>query len=66
MPKKNNKVTELPVLFKNWFSAKNWQVYPHQLDLIGLAQDKKSCLLVAPTGAGKTLSGFLPSLIELQ
>ncbi len=33
------------------------------LDTASIAQDT---LLVAPTGAGKTLSGFLPSLIELD
>ncbi len=29
------------------------------------AQDRRSALLVAPTGAGKTLAGFLPTLVEL-
>jgi ATP-dependent Lhr-like helicase len=52
----------LPPLFQNWFSAKSWTVRPHQL---ALAQTRDSVLLVAPTGGGKTLAGFLPSLIDL-
>ena len=38
---------------------------PHQLDLLRLAGARRSALLVAPTGAGKTLAGFLPSLVDL-
>ena len=55
----------LPVAFDNWFSGKGWQPHDHQLDIVAHWQAGKSCLLIAPTGAGKTLSGFLPSLIDL-
>ena len=34
-------------------------------ELLEHAQEGASALLVAPTGAGKTLAGFLPSLVEL-
>jgi ATP-dependent Lhr-like helicase len=33
--------------------------------MLDAARAGKSALLVAPTGAGKTLAGFLPSLVEL-
>ncbi|OAG73889.1 DNA ligase-associated DEXH box helicase [Gluconobacter japonicus] len=33
--------------------------------MLQAAEDEVSALLIAPTGGGKTLSGFLPSLIEL-
>src|ERR1051326_1511925 len=52
----------LPPLFEDWFAAKGWQPRAHQL---ALAQNRASVLLVAPTGGGKTLAGFLPSLIDL-
>jgi ATP-dependent Lhr-like helicase len=52
----------LPPLFQNWFAGKGWQVRPHQQ---ALAESRASVLLVAPTGGGKTLAGFLPSLIDL-
>jgi ATP-dependent helicase Lhr and Lhr-like helicase len=55
----------LPRRFAEWFSAKGWQARGHQLALIGKHQQSKSTLLIAPTGAGKTLAGFLPTLIEL-
>src|SRR3954463_9718531 len=52
----------LPPQFEDWFKAKGWTVRPHQR---ALAESRTSVLLVAPTGGGKTLAGFLPSLIDL-
>ncbi|MDP2116554.1 MAG: ligase-associated DNA damage response DEXH box helicase, partial [Brevundimonas sp.] len=37
----------------------------HQLEMIAAAEAGSHALLVAPTGGGKTLAGFLPSLVEL-
>ena len=55
----------LPQRFQDWFTTKGWQPRAHQLALIKMYQEQKSTLLIAPTGAGKTLAGFLPTLIEL-
>ena len=54
----------LPEPFAGWFAARGWQPHPHQLALLDRAGEP-STLLIAPTGGGKTLAGFLPSLIEL-
>jgi ATP-dependent Lhr-like helicase len=55
----------LPDLFARWFESRGWTPRPHQLALADLARQRRSALLIAPTGGGKTLAGFLPSLIEL-
>lgn len=55
---------DLPPSFFNWFASKDWSIHPHQADMLARA-DEPSLLLIAPTGGGKTLSGFLPSLVEL-
>ena len=55
----------LPEIFARWFAGKGWQPHAHQLDMVRAAREGKSALLIAPTGAGKTLAGFLPSLVEL-
>ena len=54
----------LPEPFAGWFARRGWTPHPHQLALLARAADPAT-LLVAPTGGGKTLAGFLPSLIEL-
>ncbi|WP_425351170.1 ligase-associated DNA damage response DEXH box helicase [Hoeflea marina] len=55
----------LPEPFAGWFAARGWQPRAHQLDLLASTRAGRSMLLIAPTGAGKTLAGFLPSLTEL-
>ena len=55
----------LPEPFVEWFASRGWMPRAHQLDLLGRAQAGRSVLLIAPTGAGKTLAGFLPSLVDL-
>ncbi|AMJ63959.1 ligase-associated DNA damage response DEXH box helicase [Bosea sp. PAMC 26642] len=57
--------SSLPPAFSAWFASRGWQARPHQLALLAEARAGRSTLLVAPTGAGKTLAGFLPSLVEL-
>ena len=55
----------LPELFQRWFATKGWSPRPHQLALLQAAAHNESVLLTAPTGGGKTLAGFLPSLVAL-
>ena len=56
----------LPPRFRDWFSRRGWTPREHQLDMIAAAQAGQDALLIAPTGGGKTLAGFLPSLIDLS
>jgi ATP-dependent Lhr-like helicase len=56
----------LPERFLRWFESRGWSPREHQLALLGKARDDRSALLIAPTGAGKTLAGFLPTLVELS
>ncbi len=55
----------LPEPFSGWFAARGWSPRRHQLELVAKARAGRSALLIAPTGAGKTLAGFLPSLVDL-
>lgn len=55
----------LPPALTDWFAAKGWQPRSHQLAMLEEARAGRHALLVATTGAGKTLAGFLPTLTEL-
>ena len=55
----------LPPRFQSWFAARGWAPHAHQLAILEAARNGNSALLIAPTGGGKTLAGFLPSLVEL-
>ncbi|WP_112321629.1 ligase-associated DNA damage response DEXH box helicase [Oceanibium sediminis] len=54
----------LPPRILAWFTARGWQPHPHQRALLERADDPAT-LLIAPTGGGKTLAGFLPTLCDL-
>lgn len=55
----------LPKIVRDWFAAKGWEPRRHQLEMLAAARAGRNALLVAPTGAGKTLAGFIASLAEL-
>ena len=55
----------LPQPFAGWFAARGWTPRAHQLALLDTVSSGRDTLLIAPTGGGKTLAGFLPSLIDL-
>ncbi len=55
----------LPPIITDWFAARGWTPRRHQLEMLDAAAGGRHALLVAATGAGKTLAGFLPTLAEL-
>jgi ATP-dependent Lhr-like helicase len=55
----------LPARFGDWFAGRGWAPRRHQLAMLEKARSGRNTLLIAPTGGGKTLAGFLPSLVEL-
>src|SRR5215470_16473734 len=58
-------VSGLPLIVEQWFAGRGWHPRRHQLEMLELAKRGRSALLVAATGAGKTLAGFLPTICEL-
>ncbi|MBK1636945.1 ligase-associated DNA damage response DEXH box helicase [Rhodovulum adriaticum] len=54
----------LPPHIADWFAARGWSMHPHQRAMLDRTATP-ALLLVAPTGGGKTLAGFLPTLAEL-
>ncbi len=54
----------LPPEIAAWFAARGWRVRRHQANMLAAADAGLHALLVADTGAGKTLAGFLPTLAD--
>ena len=52
-----------PEIF-TWFAGRGWRVRRHQAEMLRVADAGRHALLVADTGAGKTLAGFLPTLAD--
>ncbi|RSY79631.1 ligase-associated DNA damage response DEXH box helicase [Sphingomonas koreensis] len=58
-------MSDLPPVLEHWFASRGWTPRRHQLDMLAAGRAGRHALLVAATGAGKTLAGFLPTLTEL-
>ncbi len=64
-PKTASPPARLPAPFLTWFAERGWSPRAHQIELLSRVQGGASVLLIAPTGAGKTLAGFMPTLVDL-
>ncbi len=51
-----------PPELEAWFAGRGWRVRRHQAEMLEASDAGRHALLVADTGAGKTLAGFLPTL----
>lgn len=54
----------IPIEISDWFAARDWRVRRHQEEMLAASDSGRHALLVADTGAGKTLAGFLPTLAD--
>ena len=57
-------MADLPKIITDWFATRGWAPHPHQIEMFARAEDPAT-LLIAPTGGGKTMAGFLPTLADL-
>ena len=54
----------VPPEIGNWFTGRGWRIRSHQAEVLEASDFGQHALLVADTGAGKTLAGFLPTLSD--
>ena len=57
-------MSNYPHAIDDWFRSRGWQMHPHQRQMLARAH-APATLLIAPTGGGKTMAGFLPTLADL-
>ena len=48
-----------------WLADRGWSWFAHQIAAADAALSGRDVIVFAPTGAGKTLAGFLPSFLDL-
>ena len=53
--------TDIPPDIEAWFAGRGWRIRDHQRAMLEASDRGDHALLVADTGAGKTLAGFLPT-----
>ncbi|TCJ41229.1 ligase-associated DNA damage response DEXH box helicase [Parafrankia sp. BMG5.11] len=53
---------QVPREIREWFAGRGWRIRRHQTEMLAASEAGQHALLVADTGAGKTLAGFLPTL----
>ncbi|MDE1468612.1 ligase-associated DNA damage response DEXH box helicase [Aurantiacibacter sp. D1-12] len=56
--------SRVPPEITAWFDSRGWRVRRHQEEMLAASDAGKHAMLVADTGAGKTLAGFLPTLAD--
>ena len=54
----------IPAEIESWFAGRDWRIRSHQHAMFAASVAGKHGMLVADTGAGKTLAGFLPTLAD--
>ncbi|MXP26839.1 ligase-associated DNA damage response DEXH box helicase [Altererythrobacter indicus] len=57
-------ISPLPHEITDWFRGRGWRIRDHQQAMFDASETGQHALLVADTGAGKTLAGFLPTLAD--
>ena len=62
MPSRTPDNVRIPPEIAAWFDDRGWRVRRHQSEMLVASDAGQHALLVADTGAGKTLAGFLPTL----
>ena len=55
-----------PPEIEDWFAGRGWRIRDHQRAMLEASDRGDHALLVADTGAGKTLAGFLPSFLDIH
>ena len=48
-----------------WLRQRGWSWFDHQIETAEHALARRDVVVFAPTGAGKTLAGFLPSFLDI-
>ena len=49
-----------------WLQERGWSWFDHQIETAEHALARRDVVVFAPTGAGKTLAGFLPSFLDVD